>query len=101
MPKIQVEHQSSSAAPDAISKIKNFFETDATIKQVDADIKCTFDTDKLTGKVTGSKFKADVSVKPQGAGSSVSVIIDLPLLLSPFKGKVEEILKHKLQKYLS
>lgn len=101
MPKITVEHKSSIPANDAISKIKNFFETDPTLKTVDEDIKCQFDSSNMTGKVSGSKFKADVVVKNLDQGSMISVVIDLPLILTPFKKKVEEVLKHKLEKYLS
>ena len=101
MPKITVDHKSSVSAPDAIVKIKQFFETDATLKQIDGDLKCDFSDATLSGKVSGSKFKADVKIKSEGSGSMINVVIDLPLLLSPFKSKVEEVLKHKLDKYLA
>ena len=101
MPKISVDHTSSIKAPDALDKIKVFFETDHDMHRIDAKIKCDFNTDTLRGKVTGSQFKADVSISENSSGSKISVIIDLPLLLSPFRGKIEEMIKKKLAKYLA
>ncbi len=104
MPKINIEHKSTLAPSDALAKIKIFFETDEGLKKFDANMKCQFDDKTLKGKVTGKQFKADVSVASQGvgsAGSQVQVVIDLPLLLSPFKGKVQETIERKLSKYLA
>jgi hypothetical protein len=101
MPKFTVEHTCSLPAPDALSKIKTFFETDQDIRRIDPKIQCQFVESDMKGNVTGSQFKAEVKVKADGGGSKVSVMIDLPLLLTPFKGKVEETIKKKLSKYLA
>ncbi|MNK99976.1 hypothetical protein D3C87_1203950 [compost metagenome] len=50
--------------------------------------------------MNGSQFKADMVVAANGAGSKVQVTVDLPMLLTPFKGKVQETLQRKLAKYL-
>jgi hypothetical protein len=101
MPKITVDHRSSKSAPDALTTIQKFFETDADLRRLDPKMTCQFSESTLSGKVNSSQFKADIKVKSEGAGSQVSVVVDLPLLLTPFKGKVEETLKKKLSKYLS
>lgn len=101
MPKISVDHQSSKSAPEALATIQKFFETDPDLRRLDPKLSCQFSESTLSGKVNGSQFKADIKVKSEGLGSSVSVIVDLPLLLTPFKGKVEETLKKKLSKYLA
>lgn len=101
MPKITVNHESQTAAPEAFEKIKNFFETDQDIRKLASDMKVSFSDDKLTGKATASQFSADFSVKAEGAGSKVSVLVDLPFILTPFKGKVQETLEKKLKKYLA
>ena len=101
MPKITVDHKSSVAATEALAKIKTFFETDKDMHAMDSKIKCDFNESSLKGKVIGSQFKADVSVQAQGPGCLVNVVIDLPLIMTPFKGKVEETLKRKLAKYLA
>ena len=101
MPKITVDHSSSVSAPEALIRIKDFFENDKDLKKLDPKIECDFDSSSMQGKVKGSQFKADVRVKAQGATSQIQIVVDLPLLLSPFKSKVEETVKKKLGKLLA
>jgi len=101
MPKVTIDHASNLPANDAFSKIKTFFETDADIRRFDPNIKCDFNEGAMSGRALGSQFKADISVKGQGAGSVIQVVVDLPLLLAPFKGKVQETIQKKLGKYLA
>ena len=42
-----------------------------------------------------------MAVEENPKGSTVKIVIDLPLLLTPFKSKLEEGLKKKLTKYLA
>jgi len=101
MPKISVAHKSSASAPDAMTKIKVFFETDQDMRKMDSKISCNFKDGETKGFVTGSQFKAEVQVATEEQGSTVHITIDLPLILTPFKGKVEETIKKKLAKYLA
>ena len=101
MPKVQVHHTSAKSPNDSLTQIQTFFENDADMKKIDDKIRCQFDPKTLQGQVTGSQFKANIQIKPQGSGSEISVIVDLPLLLTPFKGKIEELLKKKLNKHLA
>jgi hypothetical protein len=100
MPKVTVDHKSQLPAKDAFEKIKSFFETDQDIRRLDPSMKCEFKAGEMKGKATGSQFKADIAVSSDGSGSVVSVVVDLPLLLTPFKGKVQETIQKKLSKYL-
>lgn len=100
MPKVTVDHKTNLTAKDAFEKIKTFFENDQDIRRLDPSIKCDFKAAEMKGKATGSQFKADIAVSSQGDGSTVSVVVDLPLLLTPFKGKVQETIEKKLSKYL-
>lgn len=101
MPKISIDHQTNLPPSEAFQRIKNFFEKEEDIRRLDPNMKCTFAEDKMTGQAKGSQFKADVSVLAQGSGSKVSVVVDLPLLLSPFKGKIQETVQRKLSKHLA
>lgn len=101
MPKIHVDHATSLPLTDAIAKIRDFFENDADLKKIDPNIKFEFDSKSNQGRVNGSQFKAAIGLESVGKGSKVQVTIDLPLLLTPFKGKVEETLQKKLKKYLA
>ncbi|GIL17695.1 MAG: hypothetical protein BroJett040_14460 [Oligoflexia bacterium] len=101
MPKVEVKHKSTVGPQDAMGKIKTFFETDQDLRRLDPKIECNFPNGSTSGKVKGSQFKADIVVTQDGTGSAISVVIDLPLLLAPFKGKVEESIKKKLGRYLA
>ena len=101
MPKVTIDHNSKLSASDAFTKIKSFFESDKDIRRLDPNLKCEFSEGSMTGKASGSQFKADIAVKNQGPGSVVSVTVDLPLLLAPFKGKVQETIQKKLGQYLA
>ncbi|MEZ0392362.1 MAG: polyhydroxyalkanoic acid system family protein [Pseudobdellovibrionaceae bacterium] len=101
MPKVTIDHASNLSANDAFAKIKTFFETDQDIRRFDPKMSCQFSESSMTGRAAGSQFKADIAVKNQGPGSLVQVIIDLPLMLTPFKGKVQETIQKKLNQYLA
>ncbi|MCB0369580.1 MAG: polyhydroxyalkanoic acid system family protein [Bdellovibrionales bacterium] len=100
MPKFTVEHQTSSDTKDTYNKLKDFFTNSDEIKKIDPKVSCSFNDDNLTCKLNGSQFKADVQVSSNSSGSLVNVNVDLPLLLSPFKGKVQEGLQKMLKKHL-
>ncbi len=101
MPKINVDHQTTASTDEAFKKIKEFFETDTDLRKIDPNIKVSFKESDKTGKATASQFSANIEVKASGKGSVVSVVVDLPMLLTPFKGKVQETLEKKLKKYLA
>jgi hypothetical protein len=101
MPKFTIEHTSSHSAKEAYEKIKTFLDRDEDIQRFDAKLKSNFDDGSMTGSIKGSQFKADVAVLTEGKGSKVQIAVDLPMLLTPFKGKVQETLQKKLAKYLA
>jgi carbon monoxide dehydrogenase subunit G len=100
MPKIQIDHECPHSVDDTVSKLKTFFESEGELKRIDPSIKASFDSSGR-GQIQGSQFKADVAVESNGNGSLVQVIVDLPFLLSPFKGKIQETVQRKLAKYLA
>ena len=100
MPKFTIDHTSSQNAQEAYNKIKEFLANDQDIRRFDPKIKCDFDDSAMSCKMNGAQFKADMNVAANGAGSKISVTVDLPLMLTPFKGKVTETLQKKLAKYL-
>lgn len=101
MPKVSVEHKSTVPIQDAMGKIKTFFETDHDIRRFDPKVKCDFPEGKSTGTVKGSQFSAEIKVHSADSGCRIEVVVTLPLLLSPFKGKVEDLIRKKLNKYLA
>jgi putative polyhydroxyalkanoic acid system protein len=100
MPKFTIEHSSSHSAKDAFDKIKSFT-NDEELRRFDSKMQCQFNDGAMNGSIQGSQFKADLSVLVQGTGSKIQIVVDLPMLLTPFKGKVQETLQKKLSKYLA
>lgn len=101
MPKFTVEHKSSHSADIAYKKIKDFLSQEDELQKFDSKLRCHFDDSALSCKMSGAQFNAQLAIAAMSNGSTVSIIVDLPLMLSPFKGKVTETLQRKLAKYLA
>ncbi len=100
MPKFTIEHQSSNKPQEAYSKIKDFLSNDQDLRRFDSKMDCKFSDSDMSCKLNGSQFKADVKITEISEGSKVTLIVDLPFMLTPFKSKVQETLQKKLSKYL-
>lgn len=101
MPKFTVEHQSPKAADATYDVIKNFMNHENEIKKFDANAKFNFNDQSKTCSIESSKFKAELSISQAVQGCKVQIEIDLPFLLMPFKGKVQESLTKMLKKHLA
>ncbi len=80
--------------------VRILFEKDSHLQKLDPDIRCQVSSSQKEIEVSGSRFEAHVRLQPRDSGTQVCIVVDLPLLLSPFKGKVEETIREKLSKYL-
>ncbi len=102
MPKVKIENTFQKPVAVAFEKIKEFFNNDKDLKSFDSNMTCEFDEKNCTGRVNGKQFKANINVAAQSDSESRVVIeIDLPLLLSPFKGKIKDTVEKKLEKAMS
>jgi hypothetical protein len=101
MPKFKVETPSSLTAKETFGKIKTFLETADDLKKIDASIVCTFEEARLKGLAKGKQFKAEIEILDGQPTCLVSVEVEIPLLLSPLKGKIQESLQRKLKKALA
>lgn len=101
MPKFTIEHETSKAPDAAYTAVKSFVAQGGEIKKFDANAQFTFDDSKKSCNIKGSQFKAEMNVAAAGPGSKILVTVDLPLLLTPFKGKVQEALTKMLKKHLA
>lgn len=100
MAKFTVDHESSKTPQDAYTRIKEFLSNDQDLRRFDSKLQCYFNDDEMAANLKGGQFKADMTVAAISTGSKVSITVDLPLMLTPFKGKVQETLQKKLAKYL-
>lgn len=100
MPKLNVDVDSKFTAQETFAKIKTIFGENSEIKKFDAQMNCTFDDTKLSGSAKGGKFSADILVNPVGSQSQVSIVVDIPFLLSAFKGQIKSTIEKKLSTML-
>ena len=100
MPKFTVEHTSPLSANETFQKVREFLDNDQDLRKMDSSYKCDFNEANLTGSAKGSQFKANLKVQEQSSGAHVLIEVDLPLMLSPFKGVVRSTLEKKMQKLL-
>ena len=100
MPKFTIDHPNKHNVEDAFKKVKILLTDGDDLKKYDSSLKCEFDDKKMTCHIKGSQFKAELNVTSKGTGSQVSITVDLPLLLTPFKSKVQDSLSRMLGKHL-
>jgi hypothetical protein len=101
MPKFTVEHSTDRSVDSAYEAVKTILSKAGEIQKFDAKAKVTFNEANKTCHIAGGQFKADMNVSAAGTGSKVAIIVDLPFLLTPFKGKVQETLQKMLAKHLA
>ncbi len=101
MPKIQLKVPTSLKAQDSFDRVQKLLSADPDLLKLDSGLKCEFDSQKLTGSAKGSKFSAIMSIEDKaGTSSVINLTVELPLMLTPFKGMVEKTLNDKLNKIL-
>jgi hypothetical protein len=102
MAKFSVDFTSKHSPEAAYLKVKELLVKGDDLKKYDSNLECVFDDQKQSCQIKSNKFSAELFVKGQGAsGSDVSIFVDLPLLLMPFKSKIRDSLSRMLQKHLS
>ena len=87
MPKIKMDRSHGLSMEDARSKVENL----AADLEIRYGIKSNWSGNKMNFKRTGVKGYVEL------ADGKVSVLVDLSMMLSPLKGKVEERLKKNLE----
>lgn len=101
MAKFKIEHPSAKDADETYKAIKGFLDKENEIKKLDAKAQCTFNDAKKSASISGSQFKAEMNVTSAGPQSQINITVDLPLMLMPFKGKIQESLVKMLKKHLA
>ena len=100
MPKFSVQHQTKLAKEETYSKIKSFFGNESELGKLAPGAKAQFNDSQSSCQLSGTGFKANVEIKDAPQGCQIVVNVDLGMLLTPLKSKVEETLKKKLAQHL-
>ncbi|MCO5144506.1 MAG: polyhydroxyalkanoic acid system family protein [Oligoflexia bacterium] len=96
MPKVNVKREIDGDKKKVFQAVKTYLTGRDTLKKLGANI--DWDTKSCTGEIEGSNFSGNICVNEKSGKSLVEIEIDLPLLLSPFKGKVKEELEKHLER---
>lgn len=94
MPQVKVKQEISGKKEKVFSAVKKYLEGRDTLGKLGASLQ--WDEKNCCAEIEASNFSGSLAVSEKSGKSSVEIVIDLPLLLSPFRGKVEEELKKHL-----
>lgn len=96
MPKVSVKREISGEKKKVYGAVKKYLEGRDTLKKLGADM--DWDDKACSAAIEASNFSGNISVNEKGGKCLVEIAISLPLLLTPFKGKVEDELKKHLDR---
>jgi hypothetical protein len=94
MPQVNVKQEIAGEKKKVFLAVKKYLDGKDTLSKLGATI--DWDEKACTGEIEASNFSGNIHVSEKGGKSLVEIEIKLPLLLTPFKGKVEEELKKHL-----
>jgi hypothetical protein len=96
MPQVKVSREIEGEKKKVYAAVKKYLDGRDTMKKLGASI--DWDDKGCSGQIEAAQFSGSLSVEADAKKSTVQIVVDLPLLLTPFKGKVEEELKKHLSR---
>lgn len=102
MAKLKFEVPAPLDSATTYTKIKTLLNGENDFKKFDPKVSCNFDEPSKKCQIKGSQFEAQLSVLSKDASSSkVAIEVEVPLALTLFKGKIQEIIEKNLKKILA
>lgn len=93
MAKVNVEQAIKGERKKVFKAVREYLEGRDTLNKIGAKIR--WEEKSCSGVIEGGAFSGALTVTADGKDSLVAIEIELPLLMSAFKGKVkEELAKH-------
>ncbi len=93
MPNVTVKREIAGDKKKVYGAVKKYLDGRDTLKKLGADM--SWDDKACSADIESSSFSGSLSVSDGKGKCQVEITIKLPLLMTPFKGKVEEELaKH-------
>ncbi len=99
MPQVKVKQEIPGERKKVFSAVKKYLDGKETLTKLGASI--SWDEKACSADIEASNFSGNIQVTEKSGKSMVEIAIDLPLLLTPFKGKVEEELKKHLSRVVA
>lgn len=94
MPQVKVSQEFKGKKQAVYKAVKDYLDGRETLQKLGASMNWNDKTH--SGELEGGSFSGALSVSEKGGSVQVSIVVDLPLLLTPLRGKVEEELKKHL-----
>jgi len=94
MPKVSVKREIAGEKKKVFEAVRAYLDGRDTLKKLGASL--DWDEKNCCAEIEASNFSGELKVSEKSGKSQVEISIDLPLLLTPFKGKVEDELKKHL-----
>ncbi len=96
MPQVKVEHEIKGKRQDVYKAVKTYLDGRDTLGKLGAEM--VWNDKACSGKIEAGNFSGALEIKEDGSNSKVAITIELPMMLSLFKGKVSEELKKHLSR---
>ncbi len=96
MPQVNVKKEIAGEKKKVYGAVKKYLEGRDTLKKLGATM--DWDDKACKAEIEASNFSGGITVNEKSGKCLVEISISLPLLLTPFKGKVEEELKKHLDR---
>jgi hypothetical protein len=94
MPQVKVLRDIKGKKKDVYSAVKEYLDGRETLAKLGATMQ--WNDKSCSGVLEASSFSGALEVNEKGDKSQVAITIELPFLLTPLKGKVEEELNKHL-----
>lgn len=102
MSKFKFEVPAPLDSASAYSKVKKMLSGENDFKKFDPKVSCSFEDSNKAVNITGSQFTAALQIKDNDEKScSVAIEVELPLALSFFKGKIQEVIEKNIKNILT
>lgn len=102
MPKFSTKTPSQYPVEETYEKIKDYIhQQQGQFKSFDPNLELEFDDQNYCGNLHSKKLKVEFTIEElETSQCDVVVHIDLPLLLTPLKGKIVSMLENQLKERL-
>ena len=94
MPQVKVKQEIPGEKKKVYAAVKRYLEGKDTLQKLGGTI--AWNDQESAAEIKASNFSGGLAVNEKAGKSTVEITISLPLLLTPFRGKVEEELKKHL-----
>lgn len=101
MPKVKIQKTLPVQAQKLFAAVQDILTNDKELKALEPNLElCNQKVcdESIAAKISGSRIEGNFVITPKGDESLIEIKLNLPLMLSPFKGLVQKKIEEKLKK---